>query len=152
MLMIYLLFVFDFQARTVSSAKQRRSRFSPAPTDKEISPKMPTVPEERLARSGKPKSPTPPVRRYLSSDKGASTKNKVKFDVVENQPMSKVMLPAKTHATKSLAPVSEITSTDNNSGVHADHKSDESKLNSLMHSTASSLGKVTQNMKKSSFF
>ncbi|XWS51692.1 hypothetical protein CRYUN_Cryun11dG0005300 [Craigia yunnanensis] len=108
------------EARTVSAAKQRRSKFSSALICKEISPKMPTVPEERPARSGKPKSPTPPVRRYLSSDKGASTKNKVKFDVVENQPMSKVMLPAK-NMPLNLSPQS------------------------------SSLEKVTQNMKKSSF-
>lgn len=110
------------------------------------------MPEERAARLGKPQSPTPPVRRYLSGDKGASTRNKVKFDVVENQPMSKVVVPVKAHGTRSLAPVPEITSTDNNSGVHADQKSDESKLNSLMNSTASSLGKVSQNLKKSSFF
>lgn len=144
-----------FQARIVSSAKQRRSKFSSALVGKDLSPKMPSVPEERLAsaRSGKPKSPTAPVRRYLSSDKGAPTRNKVKFDVVDNQPMSKVILPAKPHATKSFNQVSETTSTDNNSGVYANHKSsDESKLNSLMHSTASSLGKVTQNMKKSNFF
>ncbi|XVF03584.1 hypothetical protein REPUB_Repub05bG0006000 [Reevesia pubescens] len=140
------------EARTVYSAKQRRSKFSSSLIGKEISAKMPTVPEERPARSGKPKSPTLLVRRYLSSDKGASTRNKVKFELVENQPMSKVMFPAKAHATKSLAPMPEITSTDSNSGVHTDHKSEESKLNSLMHSTASSLGKVSQNMKKSSFF
>ncbi|OMP06952.1 hypothetical protein COLO4_07749 [Corchorus olitorius] len=139
------------EARNVS-AKQRRSKISSAHTGKEISPKMASVPEERPVRSAKPKSPTPPVRRYLSSDKGASTRNKVKFDVVETQPISKVILPAKPHTTKSLAPVPETPSTDNNSGVHTDHKSDDSKLNSLMHSTASSLGKVSQNMKKSSFF
>ncbi|KAK8527066.1 hypothetical protein V6N13_084937 [Hibiscus sabdariffa] len=137
------------EARTVSSAKQRRPKFSSALIGKEISAK---VTEERAARPGKPKSPTAPVRRYLSGDKGASTRNKVKFDVVENQPMSKAVLPGKAHGTKSLAPVPEITSTDNNSGVHADHKTDESKLNSLMNSTASSLGKVSQNLKKSSFF
>ncbi|OMO83790.1 hypothetical protein CCACVL1_11176 [Corchorus capsularis] len=139
------------EARNVT-AKQRRSKISSAHIGKEISPKMPSVPEERPVRPAKPKSPTPPVRRYLSSDKGASTRNKVKFDVVETQPISKVILPAKAHTTKSLAPVPETPSTDNNSGVHADHKSDDSKLNSLMHSTASSLGKVSQNMKKSSFF
>ncbi|XP_052874924.1 kinesin-like protein KIN-14F [Gossypium arboreum] len=137
------------EARTASSAKLRRSKFSSALIGKEISVK---VPEERASRLGKPQSPTPPVRRYLSGDKGASTRNKVKFDVVENQPMSKVVVPVKAHGTRSLAPVPEITSTDNNSGVQADHKSDESKLNSLMHSTASSLGKVSQNLKKSSFF
>ncbi|XVF33846.1 hypothetical protein REPUB_Repub18cG0006900 [Reevesia pubescens] len=135
-----------------TKSSERRSKFSSALKGKDVLPKMPTVPEERPARSGKPRSPTLPVRRYLSGDKGASTRNKVKFDVVENQPMSKVMLPAKAHATKSIATVPEIASTDNNYGVHTDHKSDESKLNSLMHSTASSLGKVTQNMKKSSFF
>ncbi|KAL4309946.1 hypothetical protein GQ457_01G006240 [Hibiscus cannabinus] len=137
------------EARTVSSAKQRRPKFSSALIGKEISAK---VTEERAARPGKPKSPTAPLRRYLSGDKGALTRNKVKFDVVENQPMSKAVLPGKAHGTKSLTPVPEITSTDNNSGVHADHKSDESKLNSLMNSTASSLGKVSQNLKKSSFF
>ncbi|XP_039026959.1 kinesin-like protein KIN-14F [Hibiscus syriacus] len=137
------------EARTASSAKQRRPKFTSALAGKEISAK---VPEERAARPGKPRSPTAPVRRYLSGDKGALTRNKVKFDVVENQPISKAVLPAKAHGTKSLAQVPEITSTDNNSGVHADHKSDESKLNSLMHSTASSLGKVSQNLKKSSFF
>ncbi|KAK8648716.1 hypothetical protein V6N13_129460 [Hibiscus sabdariffa] len=131
------------EARTVSSGKQRRSKFT------SISVK---APEDRAARPGKPKSPTAPVRRYLPGDKGALARNKVKFDVVENQSMSKAVLPAKAHGTKSLAPVPEITSTDNNSRVHADHKSDESKPNSLMHSTASSLGKVSQNLKKSSFF
>ncbi|KAK8623083.1 hypothetical protein V6N13_117976 [Hibiscus sabdariffa] len=137
------------EARTVSSAKQRRPKFSSALIGKEISAK---VTEERAARPGKPKSPTAPLRRYLSGDKGASTRNKVKFDVVENQPMSKAVLPGKAHCTKSLTSVPEITSTDNNSGVHTDHNSDESKLNSLMNSTASSLGKVSQNLKKSSFF
>ncbi|GMJ10454.1 hypothetical protein HRI_004714500 [Hibiscus trionum] len=137
------------EARTVSSAKQRKSKFTSALIGKEISAKGP---EERAARPGKPKSPTAPARRYMSGDKGALTRNKVKFDVVENQSMSKAVFPAKAHGTKSLAPVPEITSTDNNSGAHADHKSDESKLNSLMHSTASSLGKVSQNLKKSSFF
>ncbi|KAK8705890.1 hypothetical protein V6N13_049476 [Hibiscus sabdariffa] len=131
------------EARTVSSAKQRRSKFT------SISAK---APEERAARPGKPKSPTAPVRRYLPGDKGALTRNKVKFDVVENQSMSKAVLPDKAHVAKSLEPVPEITSTDNNSRVHADHTSDESKPNSLMHSTASSLGKVSQNLKKSSFF
>ncbi|XP_039014872.1 kinesin-like protein KIN-14F [Hibiscus syriacus] len=137
------------EARTVSSAKPRRSKFTSSLTGKEISAK---VPEERAARPGKPRSPTAPVRRYLSGAKGALSRNKVKFDVVENQPMSKAVLPAKTHGTISLAPEPETASTDNNSGVHADHKSDERKLNSLMHSTASSLGKVSQNLKKSSFF
>ncbi|XVE80609.1 hypothetical protein DITRI_Ditri14bG0153000 [Diplodiscus trichospermus] len=139
------------EARTVPSAKLRRSKFSSAVISKEIPPKMPTVPEERSARLGKPKSPTPPLRKYLSSDKGASTRNKVKFEMVENQPMSKVMLPAKAHATKSLAPLPEITD-NNNPGTPTDQKSDENKSNSLMHSRASSLGKVTQSMKKSSFF
>ncbi|KAE8731494.1 Kinesin KP1 [Hibiscus syriacus] len=138
------------EARTVSSAKQRRSKFSSTLISKEISVK---ILEERAARPGKPRSPTAPVRRYLSRDKGSLTRNKVNFDIVENQSMLKAVFPGKSHGTKSLAPVPEITSTDNNSGIHADHKSsDESKLNSLMHSTASSLGKVSQNLKKSNFF
>ncbi|KAE8654159.1 Kinesin-like protein 1 isoform 2 [Hibiscus syriacus] len=100
-----------------ASAKQRRSKFSSTLIGKEISAKLP---EERAARPGKPRSPTAPVRRYLSGDKGALTTNKVKFDVVENQSMSKAVFPGKAHGSKSLVPVPDITSPDNNSGVHSD--------------------------------
>ncbi|XWS51691.1 hypothetical protein CRYUN_Cryun11dG0005200 [Craigia yunnanensis] len=107
------------EARSSSSGKQRRSIFTSALTDKEMLPKMPILAEERLASALKARSPSPPVRRSLSTDRGASFRNKIKADTVDNQPVSKVPFPGRVPVNKSFATTTVIPSTDSNSSrVH----------------------------------
>lgn len=109
---------FDFQARSCSSGKQRRSRFPSAFADKEITPKIPFLAEERLLGSGKPRSPSPPVRRSMSTDRGSVIKSKVKIDTTDNQLIAKVPFPARVSVNKSVAAMPMMPSTDSNSRVY----------------------------------
>ncbi|KAH0997792.1 hypothetical protein GBA52_021656 [Prunus armeniaca] len=102
------------EARSCSSGKQRRSRFPSAFAEKDITPKMPLLGEERLVISGKPRSPSPPVRRSISTDRGAFIKSRVKAETTENQPIAKLPFPARVPVNKSLATMPVIPSTDNN--------------------------------------
>lgn len=110
----YLGVDFNFQARSCSSGKQRRSRFPSALTDKETLPKIPFHVEDRLASSTKPRSPSPPVRRSISTDRGALIKSRVKPETVENQPVAKVPFPARVPVNKSIAAMPVSSSTDYN--------------------------------------
>ncbi|KAE8731493.1 Kinesin KP1 [Hibiscus syriacus] len=106
--------------RSVSSGKQRRSRFPSAFADKESLPKMVIPAEDRLASSLKARSPSPPVRRSLSTDKGASNRGRIKADTVDNQPVSKVPFPARVPINKSFATTNVTPSSDaNSSRVHS---------------------------------
>lgn len=109
---------FDFQARSCSSGKQRRSRFPSALADKEITPKIPFVSEERLVNSGKPRSPSPPVRRSISTDRGSTIKSRVKADATDNQSIAKLPFPARVPVNRSIAAMPMIPSTDSNSRLH----------------------------------
>ncbi|XP_040987527.1 kinesin-like protein KIN-14F [Juglans microcarpa x Juglans regia] len=108
----------SFEARSCSSGKQRRSRFPSAFADKEITPKIPFVSEERSVNSGKPRSPSPPVRRSISTDRGSVIKSRVRVDAAENQLIAKVPFPARVPVNRSIAAMPMIPSTDSNSRVH----------------------------------
>lgn len=108
----------SFEARSCSSGKQRRSRFPSAFADKEITPKINFLAEERLAGSGKPRSPSPPVRRSMSTDRGSVIRSKIKVDTLDNQPIAKVPFPARVPVNKSIAAMSMIPSTESNSRAH----------------------------------
>lgn len=108
----------SFEARSCSSGKQRRSRFPSAFADKEITPKIPFLAEERLLGSGKPRSPSPPVRRSMSTDRGSVIKSKVKIDTTDNQLIAKVPFPARVSVNKSVAAMPMMPSTDSNSRVY----------------------------------
>ncbi|KAK6934651.1 Calponin homology domain, partial [Dillenia turbinata] len=102
-------------ARSCSSGKQRRSRFPSAFADKEMTPRMPFLPEEKVASSGKPRSPSPPVRRSLSTDRGSLIRSRIKPDAVDNLPITKQPFPARVSVNKSIALGPTITSRDGNS-------------------------------------
>ncbi|KAL4309482.1 hypothetical protein GQ457_01G006230 [Hibiscus cannabinus] len=102
-------------SRSASSGKQRRSRFPSAFTDKESLPKMAITAEDRLTSALKARSPSPPVRRSLSTDRGASNRSRIKADMVDNQPVSKVPFPARVPVNKSFATTNVTTSSDTNS-------------------------------------
>ncbi|KAK8527065.1 hypothetical protein V6N13_084936 [Hibiscus sabdariffa] len=102
-------------SRSASSGKQRRSRFPSAFTDKESLPKMAILAEDRLTSALKARSPSPPVRRSLSTDRGASNRSRIKADMVDNQPVSKVPFPARVPVNKSFATTNVTKSSDTNS-------------------------------------
>ncbi|KAG7957973.1 hypothetical protein I3843_11G202300 [Carya illinoinensis] len=108
----------SFEARSCSSGKQRRSRFPSAFADKEITPKIPFMSEERSGNSGKPTSPSPPVRRSISTDRGSVIKSRVKADPTENQLIAKIPFPARVPVNRSIAAMPMIPSIDSNSRVH----------------------------------
>ncbi|KAL2956184.1 hypothetical protein AAZX31_18G071400 [Glycine max] len=108
----------NFESRSCSSGKQRRSRFPSAFIDKDSMPKMSLLTEEKLVSSGKGRSQSPPVRRSLSNDRGTTIKSKVKTETVDNQPILKHPFPARVPANKSLATMPVAASTDNNTRMY----------------------------------
>lgn len=106
------------EARSCSSGKQRRSRFPSSFMDKESIPRMPHLPEEKIANSGKGRSPSPPIRRSISTDRGSVIKSKVRTDTADNQPILKHPFPARVPVNKSISPLPMATSTDINSRVN----------------------------------
>ncbi|KAI8557422.1 hypothetical protein RHMOL_Rhmol04G0009700 [Rhododendron molle] len=104
----------NFEVRSSSSGKQRRSRVPSKFLDKDIIPRMPFLAEERLVNSGKPRSPSPPVRRSISTDRGALMKSRVKPDPTDHTPISKLQLPPRSSVNKSMATMSVIPPVDNN--------------------------------------
>ncbi|XP_028767874.1 kinesin-like protein KIN-14F [Neltuma alba] len=107
-----------YEARSCSSGKQRRSRFPSSFMDKESTPRMPHLPEEKIANSAKGRSPSPPIRRSISTDRGSVIKSKVKIDMVDNQPIVKHPFPARVPVNKSLSPMPMAPCTDNNSRIN----------------------------------
>ncbi|KAK8623085.1 hypothetical protein V6N13_117978 [Hibiscus sabdariffa] len=101
-------------SRSASSGKQRRSRLPSVFTDSSL-PKMAITAEDRLTSALKARSPSPPVRRSLSTDRGASNRSRIKADMVDNQPVSKVPFPARVPVNKSFATTNVTTSSDTNS-------------------------------------
>ncbi|KAK2440880.1 kinesin protein KIN-14F [Trifolium repens] len=108
----------NFEARSCSSGKQRRSRFPSALMDKESIPKMSLLTEEKLASSRKGRSPSPPVRRSTSTDRGSIIKSKLKNDTAENQPVLKHPFPARVPANKFLVTMPMASSLENNARLH----------------------------------
>lgn len=93
------------EVRSCSSGKQRRSRF----TDKDYVPKMPLLAEE-----GSPS----PIRRSISTDRGAHMKNRIKPDITDNPPITKIQypIPMRAPVNRSLATLPIIPSTENKRG------------------------------------
>ncbi|GAU13495.1 hypothetical protein TSUD_127920, partial [Trifolium subterraneum] len=108
----------NFEARSCSSGKQRRSRFPSALMDKESIPKMSLLTEEKLVSSRKGRTPSPPVRRSTSTDRGSVIKSKSKNDTAENQPVLKHPFPARVPVNKFLATMPMATSLENNARLH----------------------------------
>ncbi|KAK6947127.1 Calponin homology domain [Dillenia turbinata] len=103
------------EGRSCSSGKQRRWHFPSAFADKETTSRMPFLPEEKVASSGKPRSPSPPVRISLSTDRGSLIRSRIKSDAVDNPPITKQPFPAIVSVNKSIASGPTITSRDGNS-------------------------------------
>ncbi|GAA0142101.1 microtubule binding motor protein [Lithospermum erythrorhizon] len=78
------------EARSCSSGKQRKSRFPSKFTDKDTTPGMPFLAEERSALSFKGRSPSPPIRRSVSTERGSLFKGKSKTDAPDNLPAAKI--------------------------------------------------------------
>ncbi|XP_045819408.1 kinesin-like protein KIN-14F [Trifolium pratense] len=108
----------NFEARSCSSGKQRRSRFPSALMDKESIPKMSLLTEEKLVSSRKGRTPSPPVRRSTSTDRGSVIKSKLKNDTAENQPVLKHPFPARVPVNKFLATMPMAASLENNARLH----------------------------------
>ncbi|KAI5408930.1 variant 2, Kinesin-like protein KIN-14F [Lathyrus oleraceus] len=108
----------NFEARSCSSGKQRRSRFPSALMDKESIPKMSLLTEEKLASSAKGRSPSPPVRRSTSTDRGSVIKSKLKSDTADNQPVLKHPFPARVPVNKFLVTMPMATTLENNARLH----------------------------------
>ncbi|KAI9119983.1 hypothetical protein K1719_008952 [Acacia pycnantha] len=130
------------EARSCSSGKQRRSRFPSSFMDKESIPRMPHLPEEKIANSGKGRSPSPPIRRSISTDRGSVIKSKVKNDMPDNQPILRHPFPARVPVNKSLSPMPIMAPcTDNNSRINGN--SHETVKQENVSETLFSLQKVS---------
>ncbi|XP_023633783.1 kinesin-like protein KIN-14F [Capsella rubella] len=97
----------NYETRSCSTGKQRKSGFPSALRNREASPRMPNLAEERLNPS--------PNRRSLSTDRGSTIKSRNKPDVTQNLPVSRTPFPARVPVAKSfstvpLNPSAEITS------------------------------------------
>ncbi|XP_059662357.1 kinesin-like protein KIN-14F [Cornus florida] len=116
------------EVRSCSSGKQRRSRFPSKFIDKDIMPKMPFLAEVTLGSSGKPRSPSPPVRRSISTDRGALIRSRIKPDINDSHPISKLQFPARFSANKSVTTLPVIPPIENNTrpffGSQELHKQD----------------------------
>lgn len=109
----------NFQVRSCSSGKQRRSRIPSHFTDKDAMPKIPLLGEERTLGSNKNRSPSPPVRRSISTDRGAHIKSRLKPDILENPPVMRLPFPARVATNKSITAVPAIvSSTENHMRIH----------------------------------
>lgn len=95
----------NFQVRSCSTGKQRRSRLPSKFTDKDVVTKGPLLAEER---SIKPRSPSPPIRRSISTDRAAVIRPRMKSDALDNPPVIKVPFPASLSVNKSVANVPSI--------------------------------------------
>ncbi|XP_048600849.1 kinesin-like protein KIN-14F [Brassica napus] len=91
----------NYETRSCSSGKQRKAGFTSAIRNREASPKMPNLAEERLD----PRSPSPTSRRSLSTDRGSSIKSRNKPEVTQNLPVSRTPFPARVPVAKSFATV-----------------------------------------------
>lgn len=102
---LLISFMLNFQMRSCSSGKQRRSRLPSKFTDKDVVAKGPLLAEERLVGSMKPRSPSPPIRRSISTDRAAVIRPRIKSDALDNPPVIKVPFPASLSVNKSVANV-----------------------------------------------
>ncbi|KAF8053931.1 hypothetical protein N665_1361s0001 [Sinapis alba] len=91
----------SYETRSCSTGRQRKNGFTSAIRNREASPKMPNLAEERLD----PRSPSPTSRRSLSTDRGSSIKSRNKPDVNQNLPVSRTPFPARVPVAKSFATV-----------------------------------------------
>ncbi|KAL0689686.1 hypothetical protein Bca4012_089364 [Brassica carinata] len=91
----------NYETRSCSTGKQRKAGFTSAIRNREASPKMPNLAEERLD----PRSPSPTSRRSLSTDRGSSIKSRNKPEVTQNLPVSRTPFPARVPVAKSFATV-----------------------------------------------
>ncbi|XP_010514796.1 PREDICTED: kinesin-like protein KIN-14F [Camelina sativa] len=97
----------SYETRSCSTGKQRKTGFPSALRNREASPRMPNVAEERLNPS--------PNRRSLSTDRGSAIKSRNKSEVTQNLPVARTPFPARVPVAKSFAtvplnPSAEITS------------------------------------------
>ncbi|PIN13111.1 Minus-end-directed kinesin ATPase [Handroanthus impetiginosus] len=91
------------EVRSCSAGRQRRPRLPSKFTDKDATPKMPLLPEDKSLGSINPRFPSPPVRRSISTDRGALMKSRTKSDAPENPPVMKAPFPASVSVNKSVA-------------------------------------------------
>lgn len=120
----------NYETRSCSTGKQRKAGFTSAIRNREASPKMPNLAEERLD----PRSPSPTSRRSLSTDRGSSIKSRNKPEVTQNLPVSRTPFPARVPVAKSFATVPLNPSgenrvrIDNTSEIHSHQKLSARKL------------------------
>ncbi|KAL1188072.1 Kinesin-like protein KIN-14F [Cardamine amara subsp. amara] len=96
----------SYDTRSCSTGKQRRSGFPSALRNREASPKMPNLAEERLNPS--------PSRRSVSTDRASAIKSRNKPDVTQNLPVSRTPFPARVPVAKSFSTVPLNPSAENN--------------------------------------
>lgn len=125
-----LMMRYDFQARSCSSGKQRRTRLPSSFMEKDIVPKPIFTAEGKSGNSVKPRSPSPPVRRSVSTDRGAVIRTKMKSDTVDNQPIARVPFPARVPVSRSMVVTSICPSTDNNVNLQ-EHPKKENVFDTL---------------------
>lgn len=105
----------DFEVRSSSSGKHRRSRLPFGSKEHETISKMPFIAEEKLAKPGNPRSPSPPVRRSLSTDRGTLIRSRLKPEMTE-KPVPKLQYPARVSVNKPLGPPPGHSLVDRNDG------------------------------------
>nr|AAK92458.3 kinesin-like protein heavy chain [Arabidopsis thaliana] len=106
----------SYETRSCSTGKQRKSGFPSALRNREASPRMPNLAEERLNPS--------PSRRSLSTDRASTIKSRNKPDVTQNLPVSRTPFPARVPVVKSFSTVPLNPSAENNHRLHTDNSSE----------------------------
>ncbi|EFH51941.1 hypothetical protein ARALYDRAFT_484877 [Arabidopsis lyrata subsp. lyrata] len=106
----------SYETRSCSTGKQRKSGFPSALRNREASPRMPNLAEERLNPS--------PSRRSLSTDRASAIKSRNKPDVTQNLPVSRTPFPARVPVAKSFSTVPLNPSAENNPRHQTDNTSE----------------------------
>ncbi|CAE6075123.1 unnamed protein product [Arabidopsis arenosa] len=106
----------SYETRSCSTGKQRKSGFPSALRNREASPRMPNLAEERLNPS--------PSRRSLSTDRASAIKSRNKPDITQNLPVSRTPFPARVPVAKSFSTVPLNPSAENNPRHQTDNTSE----------------------------
>ncbi|XP_026392980.1 kinesin-like protein KIN-14F isoform X2 [Papaver somniferum] len=127
------------EVRSCSTGKERRSRFPSGTTNKDPIPMTQFLPEEGVTRPGKARLASSPLRRSMSTDRAAFTRNRLELDILDNkQPTAQVQIPRRAAVNKSCASITLVPPKENHTNVsdaynlhsrkfHHDHEDEQFK-------------------------